>query len=79
MLGRKVCTSSSIVVTLLLGWVGKEVLELGVDLPPGGVLKLDICYVRGQLKMLVTQSILKERSMAVLPVRCPSVRRGRRC
>ena len=26
----------------------------------------------GNLKMLVTQSILKERSMAVIPVRCPS-------
>jgi insertion element IS1 protein InsB len=26
----------------------------------------------GKLKMLVTQSILKERSMAVIPVRCPS-------
>jgi transposase-like protein len=26
----------------------------------------------GKLKMLVTQSILKERSMVVIPVRCPS-------
>jgi transposase-like protein len=26
----------------------------------------------GKLKILATQSILKERSMAIIPVRCPS-------
>src|SRR5262245_43548286 len=40
----------------------------------GGVLKLDInsTMCEGKLKRLVTQSICKECSMAILPVRCPS-------